>query len=85
MTASHAAPDSAIGPAVAYADPALDDEDTLVDLLDRLLDKGIVVAGDLRLSIADVDLIFVGLKLFVSSVDTIEDMREGPTPAPERL
>lgn len=85
MTKPNLASDPAPGLAVAYADPALDDEDTLVDLLDRLLDKGIVAAGDLRLSIADVDLIFVGLKLFVSSVDTIEDMREGPTPAPERL
>ncbi len=53
------------------------DEDTLVDLLDRLLDKGVVISGDLRISVAEVDLIFVGLKLFVSSVDTIENARGG--------
>lgn len=62
--------------APAYARPSLDDGETLVDLLDRLLDKGVVIAGDARISVADVDLIFVGLKLFVSSVDAIEASRE---------
>lgn len=55
-----------------YAKANFDDEDTLVDLLDRLLDHGLVVHGDLRLAVANVDLIFVGLKLFVCSIDTID-------------
>ncbi len=70
-TASAPAPPSLLS--MMEAQPQ--DEDTLVDLLDRLLDKGVVVTGDVRISIADVDLIFVGLKLFVSSVDTIEEAR----------
>lgn len=54
------------------------DEETLVHLLDRVLDVGVVVSGDLRLSIADVDLIHIGLKLFIGSVETIERLaREG--------
>jgi hypothetical protein len=43
---------------------------TLVETLDRVLHKGAVLAGDLTLSVADVDLIFVGLRLIVASVDT---------------
>ncbi len=50
----------------------VDDEETLVDLLDRVLDVGVVVVGDLRLSVANVDLIYVGLKLFLGSVESIE-------------
>ncbi|MFG3497691.1 gas vesicle protein [Streptomyces sp. NPDC047928] len=40
----------------------------LVDLLDRLLAGGVVISGDLTLSIADVDLVRVDLKALVSSV-----------------
>lgn len=61
------------------AAPGADAEEgrgALLDVLDRLLDRGVVVVGDLRISVADVDLLFVGLKLFVSSVDAIEDARE---------
>jgi hypothetical protein len=46
-------------------------EITLLELLDRLLDKGIVIHGDLTISIADIDLIYVGLRLVIGSVDTI--------------
>jgi hypothetical protein len=44
---------------------------TLLELLDRLLDKGIVIHGDLMISIADIDLIYCGLRLVIGSVDTI--------------
>ncbi|KUH39997.1 MULTISPECIES: gas vesicle protein [Streptomyces] len=40
----------------------------LVDLLDRLLAGGVVIGGDLTLSIADVDLVRVDLKALISSV-----------------
>jgi hypothetical protein len=50
----------------------VEDEDTLVDLLDRVLDVGIVVVGDIKLSLANVDLIYIGLKLFIGSMETIE-------------
>lgn len=49
---------------------------TLVNVLDRLLDRGVVIFGDLRISVADVDLLFVGVKLFVASVDTMEASRD---------
>lgn len=44
---------------------------TLLELLDRLLDKGIVIVGDLTISVANVDLLYVGLRLIIGSVETI--------------
>jgi hypothetical protein len=49
---------------------------TILDLLDRALDKGVLLWGELVLSIADVDLVYVGLKAMLCSVDTAERMRE---------
>ena len=45
----------------------------LVDLVDRLLGGGVVIAGDITLSVADVDLVYVGLRTLVSSVATAEE------------
>lgn len=44
---------------------------TLLDLLDRVIDKGVVIQGDLRISVADVDLLYVSLKLLVTSVSQL--------------
>src|SRR5260221_10687312 len=46
---------------------------TLLELLDRLLDKGVVVKGEILLSVADVDLVYLNLGLLLSSVKTIEN------------
>ena len=45
---------------------------TLLELLDRLLDKGVVVKGEILLSIADIDLVYLNLGLLLSSVKTVE-------------
>lgn len=45
---------------------------TLLELLDRLLDRGVMVKGEILLSVADVDLIYLNLGLLLSSVKTIE-------------
>lgn len=59
---------------------------TLLELLDRLIDKGIVVSGDLVISIANVDLIYVGLRLVISSVETLEKYsNNGLTPNIKQL
>lgn len=56
--------------------PARDDRDvTLLELLDRALNKGVILWGDVTLSVADVDLIFVGLKILLCSVETADHMR----------
>jgi hypothetical protein len=46
---------------------------SLVDLIDRLLDGGVVLHGDITLAVADVDLLYVGLRALVASVNTIEE------------
>lgn len=50
-------------------------EIALLELLDRVLDKGVVVAGDLTISVADIDLIYVGLRLLLCSVEKIDQMQ----------
>ena len=47
----------------------------LLEVLDRVLNKGVVISGDLTISVADVDLIFVGLRVILSSVETMERAR----------
>ena len=47
-------------------------EVALVDLVDRLLGEGVVIAGDITLSVADVDLVYVGLRALISSVGSAE-------------
>ena len=51
---------------------------TLLDLLDRLLETGVVVDGEIDLSIADVNLIHVGLKLVLASSATLEQHNNAP-------
>ena len=51
----------------------------LVDLLDRLLSGGVVLAGDITLAVADIDLVYVGLRAVIASVASAQ--REGmPVP-----
>jgi len=50
----------------------LQKEVSLLELLDRVLDKGVVLTGDITLSVADVDLIYVGLRVLLSSVAAAE-------------
>ncbi len=44
---------------------------SLCETLDRVLNKGAVIAGDIVISIADVDLLYIGLNLMVTSVETM--------------
>ncbi len=45
-------------------------EDNLADILERVLDKGIVIAGDIKIDLLDIELLTIRLRLFVASVDT---------------
>jgi len=47
----------------------------LVDLLDRVLAGGVVITGELRLSIADVDLVHISLRALLSSISVLEQKR----------
>ena len=46
----------------------------LADILERVLDKGIVIAGDIKISIADIDLLNIKIRLLVASVDKAMEM-----------
>jgi hypothetical protein len=46
----------------------------LVDILDRVLDKGLVIAGDVRVSLANVELLTIRIRLLVCSVDKAEQI-----------
>lgn len=46
----------------------------LVDILDRVLDKGLVVAGDIRVSLAEVELLTVRIRLIVCSLDKAQEI-----------
>ena len=47
---------------------------SLLETLDHVLNRGLVIAGEITISVADIDLIFVGLNVFVSSVETAQEV-----------
>lgn len=51
----------------------VEQEVALIDLVDRLLGGGVVIVGDITLAVADVDLVYVGLRALVTSVATAQE------------
>ena len=47
---------------------------SLLETLDHVLNRGLVIAGEITISVADIDLIFVGLNVLVSSVETAHEV-----------
>ncbi len=47
---------------------------SLLETLDHVLSRGLVIAGEITISVADIDLIFVGLNVLVSSVETAQEV-----------
>lgn len=48
--------------------------DSLADVLERVLDKGVVIAGDIVVNVLDIELLTLKLRLFVASADTAREM-----------
>ncbi|MEM7621330.1 MAG: gas vesicle protein [Pseudomonadota bacterium] len=63
-------------PNVDYVDLQTDEDGDVLGLLDRVLDRGVVVYGDLNLCVANVDLVYVGVKALLASSETAEQYRE---------
>ncbi|MFL5927282.1 MAG: gas vesicle protein [Gaiellaceae bacterium] len=57
------------------APPSLQEQVTLLELVDRVLNKGVVLSGDIVLSVADVDLVYVGLRVLLASVGTLDRLQ----------
>lgn len=49
---------------------------SLCEVLDRVLNKGVVVTGEVVVSVADIELLYVGLQLIVTSVETMHQQRQ---------
>ena len=49
-----------------------DEELSLLETLDHVLDRGVVIAGEVRIAVADIDLVFLGLNVLLGSVETVE-------------
>lgn len=66
--------------AAAQVDLILDtaEDATLLDMLDRLLNKGVVVGGDVVLGVAGVDLVYLRLSALLSAVDRVFSQTVGP-------
>jgi gas vesicle structural protein len=49
-------------------------EVTLLDLVDRAVDHGVILAGDITIAVADIDLIYVGLQVLLASVERVQEL-----------
>jgi hypothetical protein len=63
----------------AYAPPApgmsrAPNPATLADILERVLDKGIIIAGDIRVNLLDIELLTIKIRLLIASVDKAQEM-----------
>jgi len=56
-----------------------DDELSLFEMLDHVLSKGIVIAGEITISVADIDLLYLGVNVLAGSVDTIQRVLDNRT------
>src|SRR3954447_5117144 len=54
--------------------PAQSGSANLADILERVLDKGIVIAGDIQINLLDIELLTIKLRLLVASVDRAQEM-----------
>jgi Gas vesicle protein len=69
---SRSAAPAPAGPAGAVSAPARTGD--LGDILERVLDKGIVIAGDIQVNLLDIELLTIRLRLIVASVDTAREI-----------
>src|SRR5215213_6396894 len=54
--------------------PGHPEASTLADVLERVLDKGIVIAGDIQINLLDIELLTIKLRLLVASVERAKEM-----------
>ncbi len=62
------------GGGYGVAQPFGRDSTNLADVLERVLDRGLVIVGDIRVSLLDIELLTVKLRLLVASVDTARQL-----------
>ncbi len=66
--------------------PLVHDENfTLLELLDRVLNTGVVLVGDVTISVAGVDLVYLSLRALLTSVETARKLENPDFTAPARI
>lgn len=56
---------------------------SLLETLDHVLNRGLVIAGEITISVADIDLVFLGLNVLLSSVETAQEVLQRREPSAE--
>ena len=75
MTGAWSGPDQPRGvPGAGHGALARPEPANLADVLERVLDKGIVIAGDIRVNLVDVELLTIRVRLLIASVDRAREM-----------
>jgi hypothetical protein len=71
--------------AVVFSDTSEDDQLALVDVLDHVLNQGVILRGNLVISLAGVDLVYAGLDVILTSIETaMRHMAAGSSASGER-
>jgi len=60
------------------------DNVTLVDALDKVLEKGAIISGDIMIKVADIDLVYLGLRLILTSISKAEELSGKSLSNPDR-
>jgi hypothetical protein len=68
-------------PAVPDEQESEEEQLSLVDLVDHVLNKGVVLAGEATIAIADIDLIYLGLNIVLTSIETAKEAVQRRTEA----
>ncbi len=70
MTGDHPQKMAATSNSILVTDPHSGDETSLLEILDHVLNAGVVIRGNLVISLAGVDLVYVGLDVILTSIET---------------
>ncbi|WP_078510477.1 gas vesicle protein GvpJ [Streptomyces sp. RTd22] len=80
VTTAYGSPSASYGSSAAYGASGPSglatrgESANLADILERVLDKGVVIAGDIRINLLDIELLTIKLRLIVASVDKAKEM-----------
>ncbi|WP_214410928.1 gas vesicle protein [Sphaerisporangium fuscum] len=69
-------PSGVVSPGYGYRAPATRDSGggNLADILERVLDRGVVIVGDIKVNLLDIELLTIKLRLLIASVDTAREL-----------
>jgi hypothetical protein len=62
------------GPNAGSMSPSSSSQGSLLDVLDRVLDKGVVIAGDIKINLLDIELLTIKIRLLIASADKAREM-----------